>query len=89
MIRTQLEEKCTDYLRPEDKEFVISITQGFEELGYIHNGLEKGYMWGKYMIIFRKAGVKSKKCTQEFTYRRNISFCGCILAMFSNMPIIF
>lgn len=61
MIRTQLEEKCTDYLRPEDKEFVISITQGFEELGYIHNGLEKGYMWGKYMIIFRKAGVKSKK----------------------------
>lgn len=71
MIRTQLNEKCADYLRPEDKEFVIAATQGFEQLGYTHNGLEKGYMWGKYMMIFRKAGVKSKKVYARIYIQEN------------------
>lgn len=71
MIRAQLEEKCADYLRPEDKEFVITISQGLKELGYTHNGLEKGYMWGKYMIIFRKAGVKSPKVYARIYIQEN------------------
>lgn len=71
MIRTQLEEKCADFLRPEDKEFVIAAAQGFEKMGYIHNGLEKGYMWGKYMMIFRKADVKSKKVYARMYIQEN------------------
>lgn len=71
MIRTQLEEKCADYLRPEDIEFVIAVTQGLEELGYSHKGLEKGYMWGKYMIIFRKADIKSPKVYARIYIREN------------------
>lgn len=71
MIDTQLEEKCSDYLRSDDKEFVIAITEGFRLLGYSHNGLEKGYMWGKYMIIFRKAGVKSKKVYARLYIKEN------------------
>ncbi len=71
MILTQLEEKCADFIRAEDKEFVVAVTQALKELGYTHNGLEKGYMWGKYMMIFRKAGVKSKKVYARMYIQEN------------------
>lgn len=34
MILTQLEEKCADFIRTEDKEFVVAVTQALNELGY-------------------------------------------------------
>lgn len=71
IIRTQLNEQCVDYILPHDIEFVVAFTDALEKLGYIHNGLERGYCWGKKMIIFRKAGVKAKTVYARIYIRDN------------------
>lgn len=45
-----------------DKEFITAFDSGMNELGYTcGNHFGDGYCWGRYMLIYRKSGVKSKK----------------------------
>ena len=62
MIERQLAEKQFDFVKEQDKLFITEFTQALEEMGYTCGGeIGSGYCWGKYMLIFRKANVKSKK----------------------------
>jgi hypothetical protein len=44
-----------------DKEFILAFTNEMTRLGYdFGDKIDDGFCWGKYMIIFRKSGVKNK-----------------------------
>lgn len=61
MIETQIAEKPFHFIQENDKIFIINFTKALEEMGYTYGGeIGSGYCWGKYMLIFRKANVKSK-----------------------------
>lgn len=46
-----------------DKAFIVAFDDEMERLGYTCNRtIGEGYVWGRKMIIYTKAGVKSKKC---------------------------
>lgn len=46
----------------EDKEFIVAFDAEMNRLGYTCNKtIGDGYCWGRKMIIYTKAGVKSKK----------------------------
>lgn len=49
-----LKEDRFDSISNDDKKFIIAFDNEVTKLG-------SGYVWGKYMIIYRKLGVKSKK----------------------------
>jgi spermidine/putrescine-binding protein len=56
-----LNEERFDYMSNHDKEFVLAFNDAMNQLGYdFGNEIGSGYCWGKYMLIYRKAGVKSK-----------------------------
>ena len=51
-----------DFVSREDKAFLIAWDQALDQLGYTNGGdIGSGYCWGKYMVIYTKRGVKSKK----------------------------
>jgi len=57
-----LAKKNFDFMKPEDKDFIISFDTEMNKLGYTSGGnIENGYCWGRNMIIYTEAGVKSKK----------------------------
>ncbi len=62
MIEKHMAEKQFNFIRERDKLFIIEFTKALEKMGYTYGGeIGSGYCWGKYMLIFRKANVKSKK----------------------------
>ncbi len=72
MIETQLNESAFDFVRPEDKRFIAAFTHELETRGYTYGGeIGSGFCWGKYMLIFRKAGVKSKNVFARIYIREN------------------
>ena len=56
-----LKEERFDYVSEADKAFIAAFTREMERMGYEWGGnIGSGYCWGRHMIIYTKAGVKSK-----------------------------
>ena len=61
MIEEQMKEEHFHFISETDKQFIIAFTKALQALGYTYNDtIGSGFCWGKYMLIFRKANVKSK-----------------------------
>lgn len=61
-MRTLLEDEAFRFVRPEHKDFIVAFDDKMNRLGYTCGGtIGDGYCWGRKMIIYTKAGVKSKK----------------------------
>ncbi|HEU0292507.1 MAG TPA: hypothetical protein VFR47_07210 [Anaerolineales bacterium] len=57
-----LQEERFDFISKKDKSFVLAFNDEMAKLGYGFGGkIGSGYCWGKYMIIYTKTSVKSKK----------------------------
>lgn len=61
-MKNILKEERFNFISPKDKAFILAFDSEMTKLGYDFGGkIGVGYCWGKYMIIYRKTGVKSKK----------------------------
>jgi len=81
MIENQINEKQFDFISESDKNFIVTFTQALENMGYTYgNTIGSGFCWGKYMLIFRKANVKSKNVVARIYIRDN----SCVLRLFFN-----
>lgn len=61
MIENHMAEKEFNFIQDRDKTFIVELTKALEKMGYTYGDeIGSGYCWGKYMLIFRKANVKSK-----------------------------
>ncbi len=61
-MREILKENRFDFLSEKDKTLMVAFHDAMTGLGYDFNGeIGEGYCWGKYMVIYTKSGVKSKK----------------------------
>ncbi len=50
------------FIKKANKDFIIAFDAQMDVLGYTFDGsIVPGYCWGKYMIIYTKTGVKSRK----------------------------
>ena len=57
-----LQEGRFDFIANHDKGFILAFNDAMTNLGYDFDGrIGSGFCWGKYMIIYTKSGVKSKK----------------------------
>jgi len=57
-----LKEDRFNAISDDDKAFIIAFDNEMTKLGYDSGDkIGSGSVWGKYMIIYRKSGVKSKK----------------------------
>lgn len=57
-----LQDSKFDFVEVADKELIVAFDLAMGELGYTcGSAISDGYCWGKYMIIYTKSGVKSKK----------------------------
>lgn len=55
-------EKRFNCISDADKEFIIAFSEQLQKMGYDFGGnVVGGACWGKYMIIYSKTGVKTKK----------------------------
>lgn len=79
-MREHLNETCGNFITEPQKEFITAFTDSLEKLGYTHGGLQNGFCWGKYMIIYRRAGVKSKTVYARIYIREN----SIVLRLFLN-----
>lgn len=72
MITEHMSEKQFDFIGSSDKQFIIEFTKALEDLGYTYGGeIGSGFCWGKFMLIFRKANVKSKKVVARIYIRED------------------
>lgn len=70
MIEKQIEEEQFNFIQEKDKQFIILFTKALEKMGYTYGGeIGSGYCWGKYMLIFRKANIKSKNVVARIYIR--------------------
>ena len=59
----------------------MAFDKNIENLGYgFGGGIGDGYVWGKYMIIYSKTGVKNKKVAARIFIRES----GIVLRLFFN-----
>ena len=57
-----LDEPRFDFISKSDKGFIAAFDDEMQKLGYgFGDTIGSGYCWGKYMLIYRKSGVKSDK----------------------------
>ena len=72
-IKQLFEESRFDFVNANDKAFTIAFDTAMLERswGLETNGHYKGYMWGQYMFIYRKLGVKTKKVPARIYLRKN------------------
>ncbi len=57
-----IEEPRFDFLSRPDRDFITAYDRGMNRLGYhFGNAIGSGYCWGRYMMIYTRAEVKSKK----------------------------
>jgi hypothetical protein len=72
MIEQLLKEECFHFIHSNDKQFICNFTNNLESLGYTcNNKIGSGFCWGKYMIIYTKANVSSKKVVARIYIREN------------------
>jgi hypothetical protein len=56
-----LNEQRFDFVAQDEKRFIFTFDDAMTKLGYTFgNNIGSGYCWGRYMLIYRKAGGKSK-----------------------------
>src|SRR5512146_956962 len=74
-------EERFDYVSAADKAFILAFDDKMARLGYDYGGkIGSGYCWGRHMIIYTKAGVKSKA-----VYTRiYLQDAGIVLRLFFN-----
>lgn len=61
-MKNTLNTERFEFVSDEDKRFIISFSNELEKMGYVFDKeIGSGYCWGKYMILYRKQDVKSKK----------------------------
>lgn len=57
-----LKDKQFDFISKDDKSFILAFNNEMARLGYgFGDKVGDGYCWGRYMIIYTKSEVKSKK----------------------------
>ena len=83
--RKNMEEILSDdrfsILSEGDKAFILDFDEKIQKFGYdFGGGIGEGHCWGKYMIIYSKTGVKSKKVIARIYIRED----GIILRLFLN-----
>jgi len=56
-----LTEERFDFISNDHKAFILAFNNEMTQLGYdFGDKIGDGYCWGKYMMIYRKSGVRSK-----------------------------
>ena len=82
-MKDLLKEEKYAYVNPQDKEFIVAFDAEMTRLGYTcGHTIGDGYCWGRNMIVYTRAGVKSKKSYARIYMRED----GLILRMyFSNV----
>lgn len=66
-------------LSSQNKAFILAFDREMETLGYDFGGhIGSGYVWGPYMIIYAKTGVKTKQVAARIYIREN----GIVLRLF-------
>lgn len=74
-------EERFNIISEENKAFILAFDNEISKLGYGFSGnIGTGFCWGKYMIIYSKIGVKSKKVAARIYIREN----SIILRLFLN-----
>lgn len=80
-MQAVLVETRFDFLSAENKDFIAAFDSEISKLGYDFGGsIGSGYCWGKYMIIYSKKGVKSKRVAARIYLRES----GSVLRLFLN-----
>lgn len=69
-----------DFVSADDMAFATAFTDSMERLGYESGELTDGICFGKYMLIFRKANVKSRNVYARIYFRES----GAVLRLFLN-----
>ena len=81
MIEKQMAASQFDFISTPNRQFIISFTKALESLGYTYGGeIGSGFCWGRYMLIFRKANVKSKHVVARIYIKED----SIVLRMFFN-----
>ncbi len=81
MIDTLLAEERFSFLSEEDKNFIRTFTDALENAGYTFGGkIGPGFCWGRYMILYTKANIKSKQVAARIYIRED----GIALRLFLN-----
>ena len=76
-----LSEERLNIISETDKNFILGFDKAINGLGYDSGGtIGDGICWGKYMIIYSKTGVKSKKVIARIFIREN----GIVVRLFFN-----
>lgn len=71
-MKDLLKDEAYDFVSPGDKEFIVAFDTEMNRLGYTcSQTIGDGYCWGRKMIIYTKAGVKSKKSYARIYLRGN------------------
>lgn len=80
-MENTLSEERFSFLSADNKAFILAFDKEIAKLGYGFGGnIGDGYCWGRYMIIYSKLGVKSKKVAARIYIReKNI-----VLRLFLN-----
>ena len=61
-VKDLLKQKQFNFVSQKDREFIVAFDDNMTKLGYDCGGkIGDGFCWGKYMLIYRKSNVKSKK----------------------------
>ena len=60
-----------DFIPESSKCFILTFDEAIREIGYDSNGLERGYCWGKHMIVYSKGGERGKKVAARIYIREN------------------
>lgn len=69
-MRQIIDRPTYDFISEKDKKFIIAFDEAIKDIGYESGGLiGNGYCWGRYMIIYAKTGVKSKKVAARIYIR--------------------
>jgi hypothetical protein len=60
-VKEMMQEPRFIFLSSEDRPFVVQFDNAMCELGYDHGDeIGRGYCWGKYVLIYRRSGAKSR-----------------------------
>jgi hypothetical protein len=61
-VKELLQEEKFNFIPKSSKDFITAFDEEIEKLGYSSNGvIGNGYIWGKYMILYSKTRIKTRK----------------------------
>lgn len=76
-----LQDEKFNCITDDHKAFIYAFDDEMDRLGYTFGGnIGSGYCWGKYMLIYTRAGVKSKQVVARIYIREN----SLVLRLFLN-----